>query len=1313
MNARRLRLTVLVPLCALAGILAFGVSSAGALVSQFGSQGQGAGQFEGGGGIAVNQASGDVYLLDGGNDRVDVFTAEGAFVMAWGEGVADGVTRAPQSCTTTCFPGIAFSREETSESGAGELGAGPAAVAVDNDPLSVSYQDVYVSEAGNRRVEKFSPSGSFISMFGKEVNENGTDVCLAGEKCQAGRDGTGDGEFSGYIDEGALTVGPTGDVFVGDHERVQEFSPEGAFIASFALNSGGYALSLAVDGAGNMYVASYQSPSLNEYDSSGAFVRTFDAEGEPKAVTLDGSDDLFVADNPGGQDPVHHMLEYGPGGEQLASYDTGAESFSGNNGIAFSESLDVLYVIEPEDVRLLAPPVPGPELVGNASASPMGPTSATLNATVNPEGNATSYRFEYGPTSAYGSSLPSPEGSLPASFKEELVSATLTKLTADATYHYRIVATDSKGRVATGPDETFTTQTAVLIDDLSTTNVAATSLTFEALLNPLGVAGSYRLEYDTSEYVPGGPSHGEVAAEGALGAGTSDVPIKVHVDGLRSGTLYHYRVVAHDTREGVEYTVDSPDQTFTTQGLNGGLTLPDGRQWEMVSPPEKNGAQILAIGNDEGGSIEAAADGRAMTYLTAVPTEANPQGYANEGQVFSTRGASGWVSRDIQPAHEAASGPSIGFGEEYRFFSEDLSLGLVQPFGSFTRSLSDEASEQTPFMHTEFLNGNTGDPCLEACYRPLVTGAPGHANVPPETEFGNDTRCDGGTIVVCGPIFVGADPDLHHVLLTSEAALTSTPVPGEDGRKWSLYEWSDGDLNLVSILPSGQAANQPSLGVPPFGYGGGSGGSFGGFDSARAISNDGSRIVWSAENHLYLTVISSGKAKTVQLDIVQGGSGRGEPKPLFQTASVEGSRVFFTDAQRLTADSEGTLGEPALYECEMRESSTGLECGLSNLTPSKKGESLHVQNVIGASEDGSWLYYVVGTTLYGRHSGLTRTVAVLSGGDTADGQDWNRESLREMTSRVSPDGRWVAFMSQRQLTSYDTRDAITGEQDVEVYLYDAEANDGAGKVVCASCDPTSARPVGLTVGLITSGAIADVGFWSSPVAANIPGWTPFWLFSSLYQSRYLSDSGRLFFNSFDSLVPQDVNGTEDVYEFEPPGVGDCTTASVSFSTRSGGCVGLISSGGSAEESGFMDATANGSEVFFLTTSKLAGADRDSALDLYDARECGVGAPCLSQPPTVPPPCDTGDSCKTAPSLQPAVFGAPASATFTGAGNVSGSNDRATVKKRTLTRAQKLARALRACRKEKRRQQASCRRRAKAKYAVRTSSRANAIRKGGR
>jgi hypothetical protein len=107
----------------------------------------------------------------------------------------------------------------------------------------------------------------------------------------------------------------------------------------------------------------------------------------------------------------------------------------------------------------------------------------------------------------------------------------------------------------------------------------------------------------------------------------------------------------------------------------------------MVTPPEKLGAQFYAIGqySDEDAVIQASAAGDALTWVSDDPTEAEPQGYANLLQGFSARGPEGWVSRNIAIPHPGETDVSIGFGEEYRFFSEDLSHGVVQPFGALIR----------------------------------------------------------------------------------------------------------------------------------------------------------------------------------------------------------------------------------------------------------------------------------------------------------------------------------------------------------------------------------------------------------------------------------------------------------------------------------------------------------------------------------------------------------------------------------------------------------------------------------------------------
>jgi len=321
--------------------------------------------------------------------------------------------------------------------------------------------------------------------------------------------------------------------------------------------------------------------------------------------------------------------------------------------------------------------------------------------------------------------------------------------------------------------------------------------------------------------------------------------------------------------------------------------------------------------------------------------------------------------------------------------------------------------------------------------------------------------------------------------------------------------------------------------------------------------------------------------------------------------------------------------------------------------------------------------------------GAPRLVSVLSGADSPDFASF----LSGLTVRVSPDGRWFVFMSRLGLTGYDNRDAVSGVPDEEVFLYD----DASGRTVCVSCNPTGARPAGLEfaqikLGLVNGGStVWPAGAW---VAANVPAWTPYELNQAFYQSRYVGDSGRVFFDSADALVAGDVNGTEDVYEFEPEGVGSCKTGSASFVEGEGGCVGLVSSGVSREESAFLDASASGGDVFFLTASKLVGSDFDTALDVYDAHECTTSSPCLPEPARPEKACVTEASCKEAPPPLPEIFGAPPSSTFNGLGNIPPAREEG-VPGRVLRR------ALAVCRREhrhSRRLRARCEHRARGRFA---------------
>jgi hypothetical protein len=243
-------------------------------------------------------------------------------------------------------------------------------------------------------------------------------------------------------------------------------------------------------------------------------------------------------------------------------------------------------------------------------------------------------------------------------------------------------------------------------------------------------------------------------------------------------------------------------------------------------------------------------------------------------------------------------------------------------------------------------------------------------------------------------------------------------------------------------------------------------------------------------------------------------------------------------------------------------------------------------------------------------------------------------------------------------------------------------------------------------------AVWPRGTW---LAANVPGWTTYQLGRATYQSRYLLNSGRLFFNSSAALVPRDINGAEDVYEFEPPGSGNCQEGVEGYSQASGWCLGLLSSGTLAGESAFLDASETGEDVFFITTEALLPKDFDDSPDIYDAHECTVSSPCSPESATSVPPCSSEASCKAPAMPQPEIFGPAGSATFSGAGNIAptpASTAKTKTKGKPLTRAQKLAAALKTCKKRPKQKRAACEKRAQRAYG-RAHGKSGAKRRGSK
>ena len=997
-----------------------------------------------------------------------------------------------------------------------------------------------------------------------------------------------------------------------------------------------------------------------------------------------------------------------------------------------------------------------PEAPEELTASPVGGSTATLRGVVNPlkEGEPGKYRFLYKQSASEctgGSETaeePAP-GSSPQS-----VSAAVSGLLPHKPYTFCLLAKNSAepAEEALGPLETFTTLVAAPhVEEASVSDVAASSATFSASVNPEGAESSY-----TFEYAPAGRSFipvPEPEGHGLLPEGVVGVSVSVHVqNGLQPGVSYEFRVTTSNSAETV---TSEPPVSFVTQTAAGNLGLPDGREWELVSPPNKRGGFLASLSAE--GPIQAAENGKSITYGDQVPPEPEPQGNGGLGQGFqqlrSVRGPEGgWSTLDIAGPHDGPALTNTGLSE-YLVFSPDLSTALLDPLGEDNTLLSTQASEPTPYIRRESL---CETPVTAAeCYLPVLTGKEPYADVPPGTEFGKHGENVPGFE---GGVFEGASSDLSRVVLRSNVQLTKTPTPPE-GQE--VYEFSAGApaaeaLQLVSVLPASEGS-KPAKGS--VGVGANEEQMVSG--ARYAVSSAGSRVFWSAhpeEGGFALYMRDTAKGETLRLDAQQPGAPSGESAgAIFQAASADGSRVYFTDSQRLTEHS-GSAPRPTgrnredgdLYECRIVEEAGHLKCELTDLTPESGGHAAEVQNILsGVSEDGSYVYFVAngvlgdagahGATqgeclefghtaasatcnLYEYHAGVITFIATLGAEDEHDwgGNELLFHDISLLTAQASRDGRFLAFMSSRSLTGYDSRDAVSGKPDQEVYLYDA----GSGRLVCASCNSTGARPAGIEVGEFNEGkhranlaaVLSTAGGQNftkeSWVAANLP-------YSqlgqagqaSVYQQRYLTNDGRLFLNTSDALVPQDVNGNEDAYEFEPAGVGSCGSSSVTFVASSGGCVSLISAGTSGEESGFLDASAVGpggeeaEDVFFLTASSLSPLDTDTAYDVYDAHTCSGAAPCFVAS-EAPPACSGEASCRSAPTPQPQTFGPGPSETFSGVGNVT-PEPVAGVKALTAAqvRARRLAGALKACRKKHdRKKRATCEKAAHKAYGAKKVSR---------
>jgi hypothetical protein len=1137
--------------------------------------------------------------------------------------------------------------------------------------------NLYVADSDNNRVQEFDPEGNFILTFGGGVDKTVPgNVCTAasGHTCGAGSAGSKEGEFALAISVG---VGPDGVVDVFDDyptgpnqsrerdARVQRFEASGVEIVPQQVLLPGKAFFLgtfAVDSAsGAFYVG--RGGAISKYESGnsaaiGEFQDPFeDGLGEDglgagaQALATDSEGHLFAAQTGNVSFDLGaagiSIIEFDSAGNRLRlAFGTYSDRGFGTALAPFNSASGDIYAAEygsaafgSRVLQLDFPPL-GPLIFPEpCKADPLGNTKGTLKAFVVPEGKATTYHVELIDDATFRKDvaeagaghgfdhaqrvpkLPAEDEVLPADFKVHEAAAG-AELAPSTEYHCRVVASNADG-TASGEEGTFTSLPPLEFGSGWSSQVGTEAATLNAEVNPLGIPTTGYFQYvDESTYQEDvaalGPEHGfdhalkvPAGSELEFGGGEGLKAKSAEISGLAPGGAYRWRLVATDAYfpEGLPGAVHTL-RTFAP-GEGG---LPDGRAYELVSPAQKNSAEV-GVPGPAGGlylgesslRIQAAADsGEAIAY-TSWTSFGDAKSGPSSSQYLSKRGPSGWGTENLSHfgfLHNPLRPPYLGFTPDLGFSA----------FYADKPPLTPEA--QDGFQNLYLRDNATGRLQALTIEEPQNQGAAEYCTA-----------------------FAGASADGTHAIFAASGAMAAA----KPGAGFNLYEWSAaGGLRLASVFPNEEAAppvdssKQAGEGT---GFGAAGGNCRMGIGIVRhAISEDGSVVFWryggkykGAERPLFARIDG---VETIQLDAKpEANAGKGPfGNGRFWAATGDGSKAFFTAPGRLTADAEAA-GHLYRYDTQSRT--------LIDLTPG--ATEAKVQGVIGASEDGAYAYFVAkgalsedenaghqkakdgANNLYLWHQGEgLRFIGALS---SSDYFDW--ESAPEhQAARLSPDGRYLAFTSTEtgSLSGYDnTKSTGTGcdprflesvkdPHCPEAYLYSVDTDT----LICASCNPTGARPAGPT----------QLPTWSNPYEGP----------------RYLSDDGsRLFFESSDALNITDENGRRDVYEFERAGSGACGVKSPEFDPTSGGCQFLISSGKSSDESYLLDASSDGRDVFFSTRQSLLGWDANENYDVYDAREGGG----FTEPEEIPS-C-AGEGCKPPPTVPPAST-APFTPTFQGPGN---------------------------------------------------------------
>jgi len=862
--------------------------------------------------IAIDQSTGDLYVSDLANYRVEKFDSSGNFLLMFGKEVnkkkvtEGGKSEAEQNVCDVgeeCQPGTKGSSPGAFES--------PESLAIDNSPGGGG--DVYVGDTGDALVSKFTPTGDLITTWGSHGQLDGG----------AGTEGDFRGippEFPGGL--GTIGVSPRGTLFVlgGLQGQIFRFAQDGSFLITQPFTNQLEGRGAAIDSSENLYLSVRgqllrTSPTLEPAENNGINFRPAE-----KALIHNGlpiyevSGLITEGDGAFSLDPTGRDLYVNQGGgisqfspsctsesESCTPVQTfGAGDLSGPDGVAVDDESGTVYVADTGDHRVAVfKAVPYLPEATPSAAKGKTPTEELLEGEVDPAGagKITACHFEYAPASAFNGGAGWAEATtrecsptLPYSGVEH-VSAEARGLTYGTAYRLRLVAKDATG-AATSFDEPFTTlPLPPEVGATSISEVFAETAKVRAEINPGGGETAYRVEYVTQkQFAEGGFAGAEKSPELDAGSARTSQSLTAQLGHLAPGTTYHYRVLATNAST----PVTGAARTFTTlpfasptdtcpnahvRQQTGTAGLLDCRAYELVSAANSGGydveSNLVAGQTPFAGYPET--EGRLLygVHDGGIPGTNHPTNHGVDPYI-ATRSNEGWLTEYVGIPSNAT--PSTA------------------PFAS-TLLGADAGLETFAFSGPEicspcFADGSTGEP-VHLPSGELVQGMAGSEAPGPAAES-------------AGYVAKPLSPNGEHFIFGSTSRFAAGGNAG--GPIPSIYDRNlkTGETHVVSDDVNGapltclQNAGEGECHAPkdPKGI------------AELAISKEGSHVLVAQKVtedashnvywHLYMDVNDSNK--TIPLT---PGAAKGV---LFDGMTAAGSKVFFSSEEHLTDEDTSHSG---------------------------------------------------------------------------------------------------------------------------------------------------------------------------------------------------------------------------------------------------------------------------------------------------------------------------------------------------------------------------------------------------------------------